>query len=92
MLVGILAGESPAGGTCPVASVVISGGGAGDQSVGSPDVKVLVGWVKAWSFLNVCTWRLASFISRITISFTAARALIGILRITSKTRMRKVFE
>jgi hypothetical protein len=39
MLVGILAGGSPAGGTCPVASVVISGGGAGDQSVGSPDVK-----------------------------------------------------
>ena len=33
----------------PVAPVVISGGGAGDQSVGSPDVKVLVGWVKAWS-------------------------------------------
>jgi len=49
MLVGVLAGESPAGGTCPVAPVEISGGGAGDQSVGSPDVKVLVGWVKAWS-------------------------------------------
>jgi hypothetical protein len=49
MLVGVLAGESPAGGTCPVAPVVISGGGAGDQSVGSPDVKVLVGWVKFWS-------------------------------------------
>jgi hypothetical protein len=48
-LVGVLAGESPARGTCPVALVVISGGGAGDQSVGSPEVKVLVGWVKAWS-------------------------------------------
>ena len=48
-LVGVLAGESPARGTCPVAPVVISGGGAGDQSVGSPEVKVLVGWVKAWS-------------------------------------------
>ena len=44
MLVGILSGESPVSGTCPVATVVISGGGAGDQSVGSPDVKVLVGW------------------------------------------------
>src|SRR5215467_4346572 len=49
MLVGMLAGESPAGGTYPVATVVISGGGAGDQSVESPEVKVLVGWVKAWS-------------------------------------------
>jgi hypothetical protein len=49
MLVGVLAGERPVGGTCPVATVVISGGGAGDQSVGSPEVKVLVGWVKTWS-------------------------------------------
>jgi len=49
MLVGMLAGESPVGGTCPVATVVISGGGAGDQSVGSPEVKVHVGWVKTWS-------------------------------------------
>src|SRR6516162_6857111 len=48
-LVGVLAGESPARGTCPVAPVVISGGGAGDQSAGSPEVKVLVGWVKTWS-------------------------------------------
>jgi hypothetical protein len=44
MLVGTLAGERPVSGTCPVATVVISGGGAGDQSVGSPDVNVLVGW------------------------------------------------
>src|ERR1035438_5584359 len=49
MLVGVLAGERPVGGTCPVATVVISGGGADDQSVGSPEVKVLVGWVKTWS-------------------------------------------
>src|SRR5437667_12367850 len=49
MLVGVLAGERPVGGTCPVATVVISGGGAGDQSAGSPEVKVLVGWVKTWS-------------------------------------------
>jgi len=49
MLVGILAGESPSSGTCPVATVVISGGGAGNQSVGSPEVKVPVGWVKTWS-------------------------------------------
>src|SRR5215472_9466315 len=48
-LVGVLAGESPARGNCPVAPVVISGGGEGDQSVGSPEVEVLVGWVKAWS-------------------------------------------
>ena len=34
-----LAGESPAGGTRPVATVVLSGGGAGDQSVESPAVK-----------------------------------------------------
>lgn len=44
MLVGTLAGERPVSGTCPVATVVISGGGAGDQSVGSPDVNVLVDW------------------------------------------------
>jgi hypothetical protein len=49
MLVGMLAGESPAGGTCPVATVVIFGGGASDQSVGSPKVKALVGWVKTRS-------------------------------------------
>jgi putative transposase len=42
-LVDVLVGESPTRGTCPVAPVVISGGGAGDQSVGSPEVKVLVG-------------------------------------------------
>ena len=49
MLVGVLAGESPDRGACPVTSVVISGGGAGDQSVESPDVKAPVGWVKTWS-------------------------------------------
>ena len=38
-LVGVLAGESPARGACPVAPVVISGGGEGDQSAGSPEVK-----------------------------------------------------
>ena len=46
MLVGMLAGESPVRGTYPVAMVVISGDGAGDQSVESPEVKVLVGWGK----------------------------------------------
>jgi hypothetical protein len=46
MLVGMLAGESPVRGTYPVAAVVISGDGAGDQSVESPEVKVLVGWGK----------------------------------------------
>ncbi len=46
MLVGMLAGESPVRGTYPVATVVISGDGAGDQSVESPEVKVLVGWGK----------------------------------------------
>ena len=49
MLVGVLAGESPASGTCPVTVVVISGGGKGDQIVESPEVKVPVGWVKTWS-------------------------------------------
>ena len=46
MLVDVPVGENPAGGTCPVATVVISGGGAGDQSAESPEVKVLVGWGK----------------------------------------------
>jgi hypothetical protein len=40
---------SPAGGTFPVATVVISGDGAGDQSVGSPEVKVPVGKAQAES-------------------------------------------
>ena len=43
MLAAILAGESPARGTYPVATVVISGNGEGDRSVGSPEVKVPVG-------------------------------------------------
>ena len=43
MLVVALAGESPAGGNCSVATVVISGSGASDQSAGSPEVKVSVG-------------------------------------------------
>src|SRR5215831_4023156 len=38
-LVAIPAGESPVGGDCPVDTVVISGGGAGDQAVESPEVK-----------------------------------------------------
>src|SRR5512132_3230601 len=33
----------------PVVSVVISGGGAGDQTVESPEVKVPVGWVETRS-------------------------------------------
>jgi len=48
-LVGMLTGESPVSGAYPVATVVISGGGAGDQSVESPEVKVLVGWGKSRS-------------------------------------------
>jgi len=39
MLAVVLVGESPAGGTCPVATVVISGGGKGDRPVESPEVK-----------------------------------------------------
>jgi hypothetical protein len=49
MLVGVLTGENPVSGVFLGATVVISGGGAGDQSVESPEVKVPVGWVKAWS-------------------------------------------
>jgi len=33
-------GVSPAGGNCPVATVVISGNGEGDRAVESPEVKV----------------------------------------------------
>ena len=39
MLVVVLAGVNPASGTCPVATVVIPGGGASDQAVESPEVK-----------------------------------------------------
>src|SRR3984893_10427040 len=44
-----LAGESPASADYPVGTVVISGDGAGDQTVGSPDVNVLDGWTQVWS-------------------------------------------
>jgi len=43
MLAVILAGARPARGTCPVATVAISGGGTGDQFTGSPEVKAPVG-------------------------------------------------
>jgi len=36
-------GESPIGRNCPVAAVVISSGGKGDQPAGSLEVKVSVG-------------------------------------------------
>jgi hypothetical protein len=45
-LVDDLAGESPVSANYPVGTVVISGDGAGDQAVGSPEVNVLVGWVR----------------------------------------------
>jgi hypothetical protein len=48
-LVDGLAGESPASAGYPVGTVVISGDGAGDQTVGSPDVNVLDGWTQVWS-------------------------------------------
>ena len=39
MLAAVPAGESPAGGDCPVATVVIPGVGKGDQPDGSPGCK-----------------------------------------------------
>jgi hypothetical protein len=48
-LIDGLAGESPASAGYPVGTVVISGDGAGDQTVGSPDVNVLDGWAQVWS-------------------------------------------
>jgi hypothetical protein len=48
-LVDDLAGESPASADCPVGTVDISGDGAGDQAVVSPDVNVLDGWTQVWS-------------------------------------------
>ena len=48
-LVDVLADERSARETCPVVPVAISGGGAGDQTVESPEVQVLVGKAKAES-------------------------------------------
>ena len=48
-LVDDLAGESPASANCPVGTVVISGDGAGDQTVGSPEVNALDGWTQVRS-------------------------------------------
>jgi hypothetical protein len=45
-LVDDLAGESPVSASFPVGTVVISGDGAGNQTVESPEVNVLVGWVR----------------------------------------------
>ena len=39
-LAAILVGESPTGRNCPVAAVVISSDGTGDQLIGSLEVKV----------------------------------------------------
>ena len=49
MLADVPAGVSPAGGTCPVATVVMSGGGKGDRPAESPEVKVSVGRGYPWS-------------------------------------------
>ena len=46
MLADVLAGESPAGGACPVATVVMSGCEKGDRLAGSPEVKVPVGAIR----------------------------------------------
>jgi hypothetical protein len=43
------AGESPARADCPVGTVVISGDGAGDPTVASPEGNVLDGWMRIWS-------------------------------------------
>jgi hypothetical protein len=51
-LVDDLAGESPASANYPVGTVEISGDGAGDQTVGSPEVNVLDGWMRIWSAPN----------------------------------------
>src|ERR1700692_2456498 len=44
-----LASAGPASASFPVGTVVISGDGAGDQTVESLEVKVLVGWVQTRS-------------------------------------------
>ena len=48
-LVDGLAGESPASADRPVGTVVISGDGAGDPTVASPEGNVLDGWMRIWS-------------------------------------------
>ena len=46
MLADVPVGESPAGGTCSVATAVIPDNGKGNQPAGSSGVKVSVGWVE----------------------------------------------
>src|SRR5215471_7291106 len=48
-LIDDLASESLASADCPVGTVVISGDGAGDQAVESPEVNALDGWAQVWS-------------------------------------------
>jgi hypothetical protein len=45
MLADVPAGGNPAGGACPVTTVVILGSGKGDRPAGSPRVEVSVGWI-----------------------------------------------
>ena len=45
-LVDDLTGENPVSASYPVGTVVISGGGAADQTAESPEVNVLVGWME----------------------------------------------
>src|SRR5881409_2121995 len=49
MLAAVPAGASPAGGACPVATVVIPGTGKGDRPGGSPGVQVSGGRARARS-------------------------------------------
>jgi hypothetical protein len=51
-LVDDLAGASPASASYPVGTVAISGDGKGDQTVGSPEVNVLGGWMQIRSAPN----------------------------------------
>ena len=48
-LVDDLRGENPASADYPFGTVVISGDGVGDQTVGSSDVNVLGGRTQVWS-------------------------------------------
>jgi len=46
MLADVPVGESPTGGTCSVATVVIPDNGKGDRPIESSGVKAFVGWAE----------------------------------------------
>jgi hypothetical protein len=91
MLAAVPVGESPAGGTCPVTTVVISGGGKGDRPVESPEVKSPVGWekdpVRSAKGASNSTGRSEGANQEATKSPSHLKRMMGYLGVPSRSRL-----